>query len=591
MRNAIAMVIILLCAGLVHQPQPSKLSEETTVFATDDYAPIVNMTLGDNQAIESNIVHDGTKTVSGTDWDVYRLMLDETGELNVAFDGSNSNDPDATSGNGIETYQWKILFDAPYGDDSFNLEGHTFEESAVSNGLFQYTFENITVSQDGQSENQIRMELRVYDAVGKQSSKFRMYFVVIPNGGGDQEPLIQFDMSNNMTSTMANTIAINGTVLSGSETGEVYVEAAFSMDDFSASAITKYYLLEGGLFDRSDALSNSDSFSLTLSLEDFYTNNSEAVQIFIRTYEGDDERWLTYHWFEITLMACQGVVAPEDAISAGGEFILDADGECQWNGAWTYDPLTGLWEEPAPEASVELTGPDVLEIMDADFMLVNGTLLSSVTSPTFVEVSFDEASFNASAVDKYDLQLDGVWNRSNGLEQGDDFSLGLKLDSIRTNVTVIQSVYVNAYGYDSNNQAVLLTSLSVVITVPYSDSDGDGIADEMDAFPNDSTESLDSDGDGVGDNSDTAPSDPNVWENVDNTSSECEEWEYWNPDLIDPSLPGNGCPHYEGSSSEDDDDSSNTDDEDEEESVPGFEAWLLIFAILFAVSFRRKIVA
>ena len=113
MRNAIAMVIILLCAGLVHQPQPSKLSEETTVFATDDYAPIVNMTLGDNQAIESNIVHDGTKTVSGTDWDVYRLMLDETGELNVAFDASNSNDPDATSGNGIETYQWKILFDAP----------------------------------------------------------------------------------------------------------------------------------------------------------------------------------------------------------------------------------------------------------------------------------------------------------------------------------------------------------------------------------------------------------------------------------------------------------------------------------------------
>lgn len=549
--------------------------------------PAANITLGDNQAIESNIVHDGTKTASGTDWDVYRLMLDETGELNVAFDASNSNDPDATSGNGIETYQWKVFFDAPYGD-TLSLDSHIFEESAASNGLFQYTFENITVSSDGQSESQIRMELRVYDAVGKQSSKFRMYFVVIPNGGGDQEPVIQFDMSNNMTSTMANTITINGTVLSGSETGEVYVEAAFSMDDFTASAITKYYLLTAGLFSRSNALSDSDSFSLTLSLEEFYTNHSEVVQIFIRTYEGADERWLTYHWFEITLMACQGVVAPEDAISAGGEFILDADGECQWNGAWTYDPLTGLWEEPAPEASVELTGPDVLEIMDADFMLVNGTVLSSVTSPTFVEVSFDEASFNASAVDKYDLQLDGVWNRSNGLEQGDTFSLGLKLDSIRTNVTVIQSVFINAYGYDSNNQAVLLTSLSVVITVPFSDSDGDGIADEMDAFPNDSTESLDSDGDGVGDNSDTAPTDPSVWENVDNTSSECEEWEYWNPDLIDTSLPGNGCPHYEESTTGESDD---TEGEDEEESLPGFEAWLLIFAILFAVSFRRKIVA
>ena len=590
MRNAIAMAIILLCAGLVHQPQPSKLAEETTVFATDDYAPLANITLGDNQANESKIVHDGTKTVQSTDWDVYRLMLDGTGELNVAFDASNSNDADATSGNGIEAYEWKIFFDAPYGDSSFNLEGHTFEESAASNGLFQYTFENITVSQDGQSESQIRMELRVYDASGKFSDKYRMYFVVVPEDYGDQEPVIQFDMSNNMTSTIANTITIDGTVLSGSETGEVYAEAAFSMDDFSASAITKYNLLVGGLFYRSNALSDSDSFSLTLSLEDFYTNHSEVVQIFIRTYEGDDERWLTYHWFEITLMACQGVVAPEDAISAGGEFVLAEDGECQWNGAWTYDPLTGLWEEPASEASVELTAPDLLEFIVEDFMLVNGTLLSTIMSPTFVEVSYDAASFNASAVDKYDFQLNGVWNRSNGLEQGDDFSLGLKLDSIRTNVTFILSVYINVYGYDSNNQAVLLTSSSALVIVPYIDSDGDGLTDDMDAFPNDPTELLDSDGDGVGDNSDTAPSDPNVWENVDNTSSECEDWEYWNSDLINPSLPGNGCPYYEGSSSEDNEDSSNIDDEDEEESVPGFEAWLLIFAILFAVSFRRKIV-
>ena len=34
----------------------------------------------------------------------------------------------------------------------------------------------------------------------------------------------------------------------------------------------------------------------------------------------------------------------------------------------------------------------------------------------------------------------------------------------------------------------------------------------------------------------------------------CEVWEYWNPDLIDTTLPGNGCPHYI--------DESNTEDED-----------------------------
>jgi len=182
-------------------------------------------------------------------------------------------------------------------------------------------------------------------------------------------------------------------------------------------------------------------------------------------------------------------------------------------------------------------------------MLVNGTLLATTMSPAFVEVAFNETSFDASAVDKYDLRLDGVWNRSDGLEQGDAFSLGLMLDSIQTNVTIIQSVYINAYGYDSNNEAVLLTSLSVMITVPYLDSDGDGIPDEADAFPFDATEWLDTDADGVGDNSDYAPYDSSVWE-------------YVNPD---------------------------TNDDSEDESVPGFEVWLLILAMLFAVSLRRKL--
>ncbi len=37
------------------------------------------------------------------------------------------------------------------------------------------------------------------------------------------------------------------------------------------------------------------------------------------------------------------------------------------------------------------------------------------------------------------------------------------------------------------------------------DSDGDGVADNSDAFPNDSSETLDSDGDGIGDNADSTP--------------------------------------------------------------------------------------
>ena len=547
MRTALAMVLLLLLAGLIQHPQPTELADEITVYSTDNYDPLADMTLGANQAIASNIAHTGTKNVAGQDWDVYRLTLDSTGQLNVEFDASNSSDPDATTGNGIYTYEWKIMFDAPYGD--FNLEGHTFSEPASSNGLFTYSFQNVTVDDSGTGESQIRMELRVYDASGKFSDKFRMYFVVVPEGYGDDEPVFQFDASDNMTSTDSDVFYVNGTLVSGSETGEVYVEVAFSMDDFDKSAVEKYNLVTQGLFARSDALSDSDTFSMPLSLDELYTNLSETVHIYIRTYEGDDERWVTHHWFEITLMACQGLVAPEDAINAGGEFILDEDGDCQWDGAWTYDPLADVWSAPPPGASIELTAPDLLTIIDSDFMLVNGTLLATQMSPTFVEVAFNETSFDASAVDKYDLRLDGVWNRSDGLEQGDAFSLGLMLDSIQTNVTIIQSVYINAYGYDSNNEAILLTSLSVMITVPYLDSDGDGIPDEADAFPFDATEWLDTDADGVGDNSDYAPYDSSVWE-------------YVNPD---------------------------TNDDSEDESVPGFEVWLLILAMLYAVSFRRKL--
>ena len=49
----------------------------------------------------------------------------------------------------------------------------------------------------------------------------------------------------------------------------------------------------------------------------------------------------------------------------------------------------------------------------------------------------------------------------------------------------------------------------------WDDSDGDGVGDNSDAFPYDPNESLDSDGDGVGDNSDAFPNDPSEWADLD----------------------------------------------------------------------------
>ncbi len=52
-------------------------------------------------------------------------------------------------------------------------------------------------------------------------------------------------------------------------------------------------------------------------------------------------------------------------------------------------------------------------------------------------------------------------------------------------------------------------------TVAPVDTDGDGVPDDEDAFPNDPNETEDTDGDGVGDNGDAFPNDPNETEDTD----------------------------------------------------------------------------
>ena len=80
------------------------------------------------------------------------------------------------------------------------------------------------------------------------------------------------------------------------------------------------------------------------------------------------------------------------------------------------------------------------------------------------------------------------------------------------------------------------------------DSDGDGVSDHLDAFPNDASESEDSDGDGVGDNSDAFPNDPSFWEQTHNEQQK-----------------------------------------EPTESVPGFEAWLFLISLFAATWVSRKL--
>ena len=552
---ALLIAVLLFSTASSEFSQNSSLDESQQIRFShdaqdDEFRPDANATVAEE---EGAIEQTGTKTVSNTEWNVYKVTLGEDGETIVNFDASGSSDDDHANETdaGITSYEWKVLFDAPYGDDSFDLDGHTFTQSAASGGLWSYSFANVTVDSTGTIENQIRIELVVYDTAGKLSERYRMYFVVEPFGFGDQEPEFQFDMTLNGTTVTSDTILVNGSLVSGSENGDVYVEVAFFEENFSAPAVAKYNLQMESLWARSDSLSDGDAFSLTLSVEEMYTNMSNNQYVYIKTYEGasPDEMWVNIHWFEFTLAACQGLVAPEAAIEAGGEFILDENGFCQWDGAWTYDPVMDAWEEPEPqyEATFSLDIPVEAEVMEDDFFYTNGTILSSTQEETYIEVAFNNSSFEASAVEKYDLRLIHLWNRSDGLPVQSPFSLGLSVESLRGNITMSYTVYVQAYVYDAQDQRIVTDEDSFEIVVPYLDTDGDGIADDFDDFPTDATETIDSDGDGVGDNSDVYPNDPSFWEEMSDADSE-----------------------------------SNT-------SLPGFESWLLIFALILATRFQRKL--
>ena len=87
-----------------------------------------------------------------------------------------------------------------------------------------------------------------------------------------------------------------------------------------------------------------------------------------------------------------------------------------------------------------------------------------------------------------------------------------------TNLEPGRTYYIAATAYDfSGNESAF--SQEIPYTVPFVDSDGDGVADELDAFPLDPNESMDTDGDGYGNNSDRDDDDdgmPDAWEIVNN---------------------------------------------------------------------------
>ena len=335
----------------------------------DEYRPTADAMVDMRQEYEDQIEDRGTKTVSGIDWPLQRIILDESGSLTVHFDASNSSDADALTGSGIESYEWTVLFDKPYDEDNYKLEGHNFVRPSTSDGAWAYTFSNVTVDPSGQTESLIRIELVVYDQAGKSSDKYKMYFSVVPEGFGDEEPTVTLDISGlNGSRVLSDTITITGNILDGAEQGDVYVEAAIDEATFDETAVQKYTLSLEQKWAKSEPLGNDDSFELTLAIDDLFDNQTKSMRIYVKVYEGDDKRWPIIYWIEITLPECQGLQIANEVLDAEPDayWIWDdkgddnpANDECVWSGSnLVVNNETGEAELAEPEEETKSKDDD-----------------------------------------------------------------------------------------------------------------------------------------------------------------------------------------------------------------------------------------
>ena len=279
----------------------------------DEFRPMASASIISNPSTSEYISMDGTKTVAGTDWPIYRVRLTETGDISLAFTAENSTDPDAPEGeSGIELFEWKVFFDYPWDSQSPTLEGHVFQVPASVTDEWTYTFRNLTSNPDGTLENEIRVELIVYDKAGKQSEKHRMYFIVVGENFGDDPPMVQFTAPRPTDSQRDDLVVVTGNMLTGAENGDVKVEIALNESVLDYSTTQKITQRTIGKFNQSDMLSDGDTFSLTLDISDLYQiETGKSATIYIRITEGDGSRYVLSETIDISLV-------PRGGDSSGG---------------------------------------------------------------------------------------------------------------------------------------------------------------------------------------------------------------------------------------------------------------------------------
>jgi hypothetical protein len=282
---------------------------ETNDALADEFSPMPSFSIIDRLEYRGQIDAHGVKNSSdGSTWDINLIRLGPTGDLTVHFDASNSSDGDATDGtNGIKTYIWKIFLDNPWDQPGTAPQsGKTTEVSSMVSHSFTHRFQNITVDPNtGFEGSLIRVELTVIDQADKpslQSDKYKMYFVVVGEGYGDDEPVVDFTSPAPASSQTEDTLYVNGSIVSGSENSDVMIEVALAEATLDLLPSQKFPLKTAGAYDSTVQLADGAAFSLALDIADLYDANGSTQTIWIKITEGDGSRWTIYKTIDVNLV-------------------------------------------------------------------------------------------------------------------------------------------------------------------------------------------------------------------------------------------------------------------------------------------------
>ena len=269
----------------------------------DEFRPIASASMIENTVTDAYVTLDGTKTVAGVDWPVYRARLSDTGDLSISFTAQDSYDPDAPEGEkGIELYEWKVFFDYPWDSADPTLVGHEFQIPFAAGDDWTYVFRNLTSSPDGNLENEIRVELIVYDKAGKQSEKARMYFIVVGEDFGDDEPVVDFSKPRPEDSQSESLVTISGSLLSGAENSDVVIEVALTEAVLDYTTTQKITQKSIGKYNKTENLADGQPFTLTLDISDLYQETGVAATIYVLITEGDGSRYTISQTLAINLL-------------------------------------------------------------------------------------------------------------------------------------------------------------------------------------------------------------------------------------------------------------------------------------------------